>query len=95
MATVRVVVRTPFGLPFCIDWLPDDCLLIVSGRENLVLRREPDGSLGDPREGFHFYRAPWAFGVVGETEAAAAVCGWIRRTMRTPQTRKNSASRAN
>jgi sugar lactone lactonase YvrE len=41
----EVVVRTPFGLPFCIDWLPDGRLLIVSGREGLLLRREPDGSL--------------------------------------------------
>ena len=40
-----VVVRTQFSLPFCIDWLPDGRLLIVSGRENLLLRREPDGSL--------------------------------------------------
>jgi len=41
----EVVVRTQFGLPFCIDWLPDDCLLIVSGRENRIVRKEPDGSL--------------------------------------------------
>jgi sugar lactone lactonase YvrE len=41
----EVVVRAPFGLPFCIDWLPDGRLLIVSGREGLLLRREPDGSL--------------------------------------------------
>ena len=41
----EVVVRTQFGLPFCIDWLPDGRLLIVSGRENLLMRREPDGSL--------------------------------------------------
>jgi sugar lactone lactonase YvrE len=41
----EVSVRTQFGLPFCIDWLPDGRLLIVSGRENLLLRREPDGSL--------------------------------------------------
>ncbi|HXB73860.1 MAG TPA: SMP-30/gluconolactonase/LRE family protein [Candidatus Acidoferrales bacterium] len=39
------VVRVPFGLPFCIDWLPDGRLLVVSGREGLLLRREPDGSL--------------------------------------------------
>ncbi len=38
----EVVVRTAFGLPFCIDWLPDGRLLIVSGRESLLLRREPD-----------------------------------------------------
>jgi sugar lactone lactonase YvrE len=41
----EVVVRTQFGLPFCIDWLPDGHLLIVSGRENLLMRQEPDGSL--------------------------------------------------
>ena len=41
----EVVVRTPFALPFCIDWLPDGRLLVVSGREGLLLRREPDGTL--------------------------------------------------
>src|SRR5262249_36436366 len=41
----EVMVRTPFGLPFCFDWLPDGRLLIVSGRESLLLRQEPDGSL--------------------------------------------------
>ncbi len=41
----EVIVRVPFGLPFCIDWLPDGRLLVVSGRESLLLRREPDGSL--------------------------------------------------
>jgi len=41
----EIVVRTTFGLPFCIDWLPDGRLLIVSGREGLLLRRESDGSL--------------------------------------------------
>jgi sugar lactone lactonase YvrE len=41
----EVVVRTPFALPFCIDWLRDGRLLIVSGRESRVLRREMDGSL--------------------------------------------------
>ena len=42
-----------------------------------------DGSLGDPAEGFHFYRAPWTFTVVGETGAAAGICDWIRREMLT------------
>ena len=41
----EVVVRGQFGLPFCIDWLPDGRLLIVSGRESLLLRRELDGSI--------------------------------------------------
>ena len=41
----EVVVRTPFALPFCIDWTADGQLLIVSGREGLLLRRDPNGSL--------------------------------------------------
>src|SRR6266513_4806930 len=41
----EVPVRTPFGLPFCIDWLPDGRLLLVSGGEGLLLRREPDGTM--------------------------------------------------
>ena len=41
----EVAVRVPFSLPFCIDWLPDGRLLIVSGMEGLVMRRERDGSL--------------------------------------------------
>lgn len=42
-----------------------------------------DGSLGDPAEGFHFYRAPWTFTIAGETAAAAGICNWIRREMLT------------
>jgi sugar lactone lactonase YvrE len=41
----EVALRVPFGLPFCIDWLPDGRLLVVSGREGRLLRRERDGSL--------------------------------------------------
>jgi sugar lactone lactonase YvrE len=41
----EVIVRVPTTFPFSIDWLPDRRLLIVSGREGLLLRREPDGSL--------------------------------------------------
>src|SRR5215813_7646333 len=41
----EVIVRAQFGLPFSIDWLPDGRLLIISGRESLLRRREPDGSL--------------------------------------------------
>jgi sugar lactone lactonase YvrE len=40
----EVIVRVP-SFPFCIDWLPDGRLLIVSGSDGLLLRREPDGSL--------------------------------------------------
>jgi sugar lactone lactonase YvrE len=40
----EVVAEGDFGLPFCIDWLPDGRLLVVAGRRHLLLRREPDGS---------------------------------------------------
>jgi len=40
-----VVTRVPTTIPFSIDWLPDGRLLVVSGPEALLLRREPDGSL--------------------------------------------------
>jgi sugar lactone lactonase YvrE len=41
----EVVAPVPTTIPFCIDWLPDGRLLIVSGPERVLLRREPDGSL--------------------------------------------------
>ena len=40
----EVVVDVP-SFPCCSGWLPDGSLLVVSGGEGLVLRREPDGSL--------------------------------------------------
>jgi sugar lactone lactonase YvrE len=40
----EVIVHTPAS-PFSIDWLPDGHLLIISGPDGLLLRREPDGSL--------------------------------------------------
>lgn len=41
----EVVVRVPTTLPYCIDFLPDGRLLVVSGQERLLLRLEPDGRL--------------------------------------------------
>jgi sugar lactone lactonase YvrE len=41
----EVMACVPTTVPFSIDWLPDDRLLIVSGREAQLLRQEPDGSL--------------------------------------------------
>src|SRR5215210_8879181 len=40
----EVVLQGP-AFPLCVDWLPDGSLLVVSAREGLLLRREPDGSL--------------------------------------------------
>jgi sugar lactone lactonase YvrE len=42
----ELIVEVDFpSFPMCIDFLPDGRLLIVSGREGRLLRREPDGSL--------------------------------------------------
>jgi sugar lactone lactonase YvrE len=40
----EVIVRVP-SFPFCIDFLPDGRLLIVSASDRLLLRREPDGPM--------------------------------------------------
>jgi sugar lactone lactonase YvrE len=40
----EVMARVP-ALPFCFDFLPDGRLLVVSGREGLLLRHERDGSV--------------------------------------------------
>jgi sugar lactone lactonase YvrE len=52
------VVGMP-SFPFCIDWLPDGRLLIVSGREGLLLRMEPDGSLVTHADLTSLDRTPW------------------------------------
>ena len=41
----EVMANVPTTIPFCIDWLPDGRLLVVSGPEARLLRQEPDGSL--------------------------------------------------
>jgi sugar lactone lactonase YvrE len=38
------VIAHVASFPFCIDWLPDGTLLIVSAQDQALLRREPDGS---------------------------------------------------
>src|SRR5689334_3768725 len=40
----EVILQGP-SFPLCVDWLPDGSLLVVSARDGLLLRREPDGSL--------------------------------------------------
>jgi sugar lactone lactonase YvrE len=41
----REVIATIPSMPFCIDFLPDGRLLVVSGGDGRLLRSEPDGSL--------------------------------------------------
>jgi len=55
----EVAVRVPFALPFCIDWLRDGRLLIVSGREGLVVCQEPDGSLVPHADLKPFSKSGW------------------------------------
>ena len=54
----EVIARVPSS-PFCIDWLPDGRLLIVSGGEALLLRREPDGSLATHADLSSLSHHPW------------------------------------
>jgi sugar lactone lactonase YvrE len=39
------MLDAPTTIPFCIDWLPDGRLLLVSGQQGALLRQQPDGSL--------------------------------------------------
>ena len=54
----EVVVRVPSS-PFSIDWSPDGRLLIVSGPEGVVLRREPAGSLATHADLSGLSDRPW------------------------------------
>lgn len=56
----EVVLRVPFQLPFCIDWLPDGRLLVISGQEGRVLVRDEDsGALVTYADLSHLPRPPW------------------------------------
>ena len=54
----EVVARVPSS-PFCIDWMPDGRLLIVSGGDGRLLRREPNGSLLTHADLGRLSRHPW------------------------------------
>jgi sugar lactone lactonase YvrE len=56
--TSEVITRVP-SFPFCIDWLPDERLLVVSGGDGRLLRREPDGSLVTHADLRGLSRYPW------------------------------------
>ncbi len=55
---VQVMARLP-ALPFCFDFLPDGRLLVVSGREGLLLRHEPDGSVATHADLTELAPPPW------------------------------------
>lgn len=54
----EVVARVP-TFPFCIDFLPNGQMLVVSGREGLLLRREPDDSLVTHADLTNLAEPPW------------------------------------
>jgi len=53
------VMATVPTIPFCIDWLPDGRLLVVSGGDRLLLRTEPDGSLVTQADLTGLSEHPW------------------------------------
>jgi sugar lactone lactonase YvrE len=53
------VVLQVASFPFCIDWLPDGRLLIVSGGDGRVLRSELDGSLATHADLSSLSDRPW------------------------------------
>ncbi|WP_095086768.1 SMP-30/gluconolactonase/LRE family protein [Mesorhizobium sophorae] len=55
----EIVLTVPAVLPYSIDWLSDGRLLVVSGREGLLLRREPDGSLVTHADLRALSKSPW------------------------------------
>ena len=54
----EVMARVP-SFPFCIDWLRDGRLLIVSASERRLIRREPDGSMVTHADLSQLSRHPW------------------------------------
>ena len=54
----EAIVHVP-SAPFCIDWLPDGRLLVVSARDRLLLRRESDRSLATHADLSGLSEHPW------------------------------------
>src|SRR5438067_1636815 len=54
----EVIVRVP-SFPFCIDWLRDGRLLIVSASDRRLLRREPDGTIATHADLSRLSKNPW------------------------------------
>ncbi|RWC50130.1 MAG: SMP-30/gluconolactonase/LRE family protein [Mesorhizobium sp.] len=55
----EIVLTVPAVLPYSIDWLPDGRLLVVSGREGLLLRQEADGGLVTHADLRSLSKSPW------------------------------------
>ncbi len=55
----REVIATIPSMPFCIDWLPDGRLLVVSGGDGRLLCREQDGSFVTYADLTNLSTYPW------------------------------------
>jgi sugar lactone lactonase YvrE len=55
----EVVLTVRALLPYSIDWLPDGRLLVVSGREGLLLRGDTDGTLVTHADLRQLSKNPW------------------------------------
>ncbi|MGX5849931.1 SMP-30/gluconolactonase/LRE family protein [Mesorhizobium sp. PL10] len=55
----EVMLTVPAILPYSIDWLPDGRLLVVSGRDGLLLRQETDGTLATHADLRELSNGPW------------------------------------
>lgn len=55
----EVMLTVPAILPYSVDWLPDRRLLVISGREGLLLRQEADGTLGTHADLRSLSNSPW------------------------------------
>lgn len=55
----EIVLTVPAVLPYSTDWLPDGRLLVVSGREGLLLRQEADGTLSTHADLRELSKNPW------------------------------------
>ncbi|RWF24807.1 MAG: SMP-30/gluconolactonase/LRE family protein [Mesorhizobium sp.] len=55
----EIMLTIPATLPYSIDWLADGRLLVVSGREGLLLRQEADGTLATHADLRPLSKSPW------------------------------------
>jgi len=55
----EIMLKISATLPYSIDWLPDGRLLVISGREGLLLRQELDGELVTHADLRSLSNSPW------------------------------------
>ena len=56
---IEIMLKISATLPYSIDWLPDGRLLVISGREGLLLRQELDGELVTHADLRSLSNSPW------------------------------------